>query len=63
VPASETRTVPASSFESPAFIPSSARLTPLAMVALEAGVEPSNVRAYLSSRYAVRPLSFEAVSL
>lgn len=54
-------TVPAPRFETAAWIPESARLTPLAIAALEAGVEPANVRAYLSSRYAVKPISLETV--
>jgi hypothetical protein len=53
-------TVPAT-FESPTFIPPTARLTPLAMAALEAGVSPVDVRAYLSSRYAVKPMTTEQV--
>ena len=53
-------TVPAT-FESPTFIPPTARLSPLAMAALEAGVSPVDVRAYLTSRYAVKPTSLEQV--
>jgi len=54
-------TVPAS-FESSTFIPPSARLTPLAMAALEAGVSADNVRAYLSSRYRTTPQTFEVLA-
>lgn len=50
-------TTPAPAFETSAWIPPSARLSVLALAALEAGVEPANVRAYLSSRYAVKPLA------
>jgi hypothetical protein len=55
-------TNPAPSFESAAFIPPTARLTPLAMAALENGVSGDDVRAYLTSRYAARPLSVERVA-
>lgn len=53
----------APAFESAAFIPPAARLTPLAMAALEAGISADDVRAYLTSRYAVRTVSVEQVSL
>lgn len=54
-------TVPAPVFETAAWIPPSARLSVLALAALEAGVSPIDVRAYLSSRYAVKPISLETV--
>jgi hypothetical protein len=55
---SPQETVPAVSFESPAFIPPTARLTALAMAALECGVNASDVKAYLSGRYSkCRPTS------
>ncbi len=53
-------TVPAT-FESLAFIPVAARLTPLARAALEAGVSGDDVKAYLTSRYAKRVESVEVV--
>ena len=56
-------TRPAPAFESVAFIPPAARLTPLAMAALEAGVSADDVRAYLTSRYSVRVESVELVRL
>lgn len=46
-------------FESVAFIPPTSRLTSLAKAALEAGVSPADVRAYLSSRYAEKPMTVE----
>jgi hypothetical protein len=58
----QTPTVPAS-FESAVFIPPSARLSALAMAALENGVSGDDVLAYLSSRYAARPLSVEIVQV
>ena len=60
---SNNSTTPAPAFESAAFIPPAARLTPLAMAALEANVPADDVRAYLTSRYAVRPASVEQVLL
>lgn len=57
-------TVPAPvGFESAAWIPPSSRLSPLAKAALENGVEPSDVRAYLSARYSVRSVSVELVGV
>ncbi len=42
-------TAPASASESAVVVPPSARLTPLAMAALEAGIPADDVRAYLTS--------------
>lgn len=56
-------TAPVPAFESAAFIPAAARLTPLAMAALEAGISADDVRAYLSARYSVRPSGIEVVQL
>lgn len=53
-----TRPAPVA-FESAAFIPAEARLTELAKLALEANVSAADVRAYLTGRYAVRPLLIE----
>lgn len=54
-------TTPApANFESVAFIPREARLTPLAMAALEAGIPADDVRAYLSGRYSAGPLAEES---
>jgi hypothetical protein len=58
---SAAATVPAC-FESAAFIPPSARLTPLAMAALENGVSGDDVRAYLTSRYRETPERFEVLA-
>lgn len=60
---SSKSTAPAPAFESAAFIPHVARLTPLAMAALEAGISADVVRAYLSARYSVRVESIEVVRL
>jgi hypothetical protein len=54
-------THPAPAFESAAFIPPAARLSDLAKLALEAGVSADNVRAYLTARYAVKPMSVEVL--
>jgi hypothetical protein len=52
-------TTPAPAFESAVFIPPAARLTPLAMAALEANIPADDVRAYLSCRYSVRSARVE----
>jgi len=57
-----TRSTVPTAFESAAFIPPSARLSPLAMAALEAGVSADNVRAYLTSRYRATPQGFEVLA-
>jgi hypothetical protein len=56
-------TRPAPKFESPAFIPASARLSALAKAALEANVSPADVRSYLEGRYAVRPMLVETTGV
>lgn len=58
-----TTTRPTPKFESSAFIPESARLTALAKLALEANVSAADVRAYLTGRYAVRPMLVETTGI
>ncbi len=51
-------TRPASPSESPVVIPPTARMSLLAMAALENGVSPADVHAYLGGR-ATKPLTVE----
>jgi hypothetical protein len=60
-----TTTRPAPSFESAAFIPAAARLTPLALAALEQGCSDADVAAYLNDRasYLSAPYRLIAVGI